>query len=362
LHDDVGRQANFVDHHLNAPSESALVNATLTNTLNAVGDITLAIVHFREAAKVASKSDYDLGGRRTSMTGTLAGFVPPTAVPALTYDGTNRLTSWSGVPLTYDANGNLTGFGSATYTWNARNQLAATSGGGAAFSYDAFGRRVSATVSGVTTPYLYDGQNPAMISSNQLLAGAGLDEIYAQVNSSGTTSYLRDGLNSTVALTNSSAAIVTNVSYSPHGDTASTGTASTSLQYTGRENDGATGLYYYRARYYSPQLERFISEDPTGLGGGTNYYAYVDGNPLSFIDPLGLAAYLNEINATTDSQKALYNWGERYHPSQYNTILVHGSDDGGYSPDTTGPVRVSEEVMAEQLKELPGYDLICRRY
>jgi len=47
-------------------------------------------------------------------------------------------------------------------------------------------------------------------------------------------------------------------------------------------------LYYYRARYYSPQLGRFISEDPDGIGGGSNYYAYVDGNPVDLTDPLGL--------------------------------------------------------------------------
>ena len=46
---------------------------------------------------------YDLGGRRTSMTGTLSGFVPPTVAPALTYDGTNRLTSRGGNSISYDA-------------------------------------------------------------------------------------------------------------------------------------------------------------------------------------------------------------------------------------------------------------------
>jgi len=232
---------------------------------------------------------YDLGGRRTSMTGTLAGFVPPTAVPSLSYDGANRLTGWGGKSISYDANGNITNFGSATYTWNSRNQLTATSNGAATFGYDAFGRRVSATVSGVTTSNLYDGQNPAMIASSQMLAGAGLDEIYAQISSGGTTSYLRDGLNSTVALTNGSAATTANYSYSPYGDSAGTGTAATPLQYTGRENDGATGLYYYRARYYSPTMGRFISEDPIGVAGGTNFYAYAGGNPISRLDPLGLA-------------------------------------------------------------------------
>jgi RHS repeat-associated protein len=65
------------------------------------------------------------------------------------------------------------------------------------------------------------------------------------------------------------------------------GTGTTSLEFTGRESDGATGLYYYRARYYSPQLGRFISEDPIGLGGGQNFYRYVYGNPIQLRDPRG---------------------------------------------------------------------------
>jgi len=54
------------------------------------------------------------------------------------------------------------------------------------------------------------------------------------------------------------------------------------------ENDG-TGLYYYRARYHHPQLQRFIAEDPIRFGGrDINFYAYVRNNPLRFTDPLGL--------------------------------------------------------------------------
>jgi RHS repeat-associated protein len=73
----------------------------------------------------------------------------------------------------------------------------------------------------------------------------------------------------------------------PYGNTSADATVDNSFQYTGRENDG-TGLYYYRARYYSPILARFISSDPIGLDGGINVYAYVDDDPISGIDPGGL--------------------------------------------------------------------------
>jgi RHS repeat-associated protein len=60
------------------------------------------------------------------------------------------------------------------------------------------------------------------------------------------------------------------------------------FQYGGRELD-QTGLYYMRARYYSPGLQRFISPDPSGLGGGdVNVYGYAGNSPTNFSDPTGL--------------------------------------------------------------------------
>lgn len=81
----------------------------------------------------------------------------------------------------------------------------------------------------------------------------------------------------------------TQYTYEPFGFASQTGVASTnSYTYTGREEDG-TGLMYYRARYYHPRLQRFISEDPIGFAGGdANLYAYVGGNPISRTDAYGL--------------------------------------------------------------------------
>jgi RHS repeat-associated protein len=96
---------------------------------------------------------------------------------------------------------------------------------------------------------------------------------------------LTDGSGSTMALANSSGTLVTQYTYDPFGKTTFTGTASpNAAKYTGREDDG-TGLYYYRARYYHPVLQRFMSEDPLGFGGGdVNLYGYVGNNSANLVD------------------------------------------------------------------------------
>jgi RHS repeat-associated protein len=254
---------------------------------------------------------YDALGRRSGAGGSLLQMSLPAAVSSASYDVDNRLTSWGGVPLTYDNNGSLATFGSSTFTWDSRNQLTATSDGSGAFAYDSFGRRVSSTVSGTTTTYLYDRSSAVMSNSDFLLRGLGLDDLYARVRSSGTTSFLTDAMGSTIALTDSTGATTTTYSYEPYGKTRVTGTDDTAFRFTGREDDGATNLYYYRARYYSPQLGRFISEDPLRLSAGPNPYAYAVGNPLQWADPLGLCPPGYDPSTgglTRDAQDALDKW------------------------------------------------------
>ncbi|MFN7207358.1 MAG: RHS repeat-associated core domain-containing protein, partial [Burkholderiales bacterium] len=128
------------------------------------------------------------------------------------------------------------------------------------------------------------------------MTGLNLDEMLARVttlNATNTTqarTYLTDALGSVIAQTQDNQSTLAGYSYSPYGQTQSTGnTEGDSVQYTGRENDN-NGLYYYRARYYDPVLKRFLSEDPIGLAGGSlSFYSYVNGNPVSYTDPEGLA-------------------------------------------------------------------------
>jgi len=264
------------------------------------GAANLTAVTFKKDSTVLGNLtyEYDATGKRTNTGGTFARTGLPQSLTSMTYNATNQLTQRGSANLTYDNNGNLTSDGTNTYTWNARDQLASMSGPGltASFQYDASGNRVTKTINGVSISYLYDGANIVQELSGttptaNLLTG-GEDRVLSRTDGTGTRTPLTDIQGSTLALADDSGTLQTEYTYDPFGNTTTTGqTNANSSRYTGREDDG-TGLYYYRARYYSPLLQRFISEDPIGFGGGdTNLYAYVSNDPINFADPSGLCGF-----------------------------------------------------------------------
>jgi RHS repeat-associated protein len=166
--------------------------------------------------------------------------------------------------------------------------------------YDGVGRREKKTINANLTEFLYDGVNPVQETSGtnvlaNILTGLGVDEFFVRTDiTAGTTSYfLPDVLRSAVALTDPTSVIQTEYTYQPFGKTTTTGApSSNSFQYTGRENDGIV-LYYHRMRYYNPELQRFVTEDPIEFqGGDLNLYNYVHNAPLTYSDPYGLEAPL----------------------------------------------------------------------
>ena len=286
--------------------------------------------------------DYDTLGRRTGMGGSFARSLSPAPMGTPVYNDANQLTQRGAATLTYDENGNLTSDGANSYTWNARNQLSSISGQiTASFSYDSFGRRTAKTVNGQSLSYLYDGSNivqeQAGGSNVNLLNGA-VDEVFSRSEGTSTWSPLRDGLGSTLALADGAGSVASEYTYGAFGQTAQTGTNnSNASQYTSRENDG-TELQFNRARYYSPSLQRFISEDPIGFEGGMNFYAYVHNDPTNATDPYGLqdmgAAY-RQGPPTWDILKYIYT-GDGHASDEVYDAAVKGGGEWFYH---NSPVR-----------------------
>ena len=206
-------------------------------------------------------------------------------------------TSGGTTTYTYDANGNLTSDGTMTYFWNALNQLVEVKQGTttlATFEYDGAGRRTEKVADGITRTYIYDAEDiveerlsGSTTDTIRYYHGAGIDEPLARKNSANAvTYYLADHLGSIVQETNAAGAATLEREYDSWGSPTSGGESGYSFQ--GREWDTEIDLYFFRARYFSPSMARFISDDPIGLSGGTNLVSFVANHPNVASDPFGL--------------------------------------------------------------------------
>jgi len=235
---------------------------------------------------------YDALNRRVAVGGSLAKTGLPGAMSSASYDAANQIANWNGTAFSYDADGNLLSDGSNSYAWDARGQLSGISGGtSASFAYDAFGRRIAKTIGASNTGFFYNGGAITQeLSGSTVTANIwnGGTSYFQRNDANGSVVPLVDALGSVLALADANGNFTTQYTYDPFGGTTASGAASANPnQYIGQEND-LTGLYYLHARYYSPALHRFISEDPLGFGAGdVNLHAYSLDSPSNFRDPSG---------------------------------------------------------------------------
>jgi RHS repeat-associated protein len=269
-----------------------------------------------ETPSQLQKFTYDFVGNRLTKS---VGQSSPT-VTAYKYDLANQLTeirsgSSTGplvASLSHDANGNITNDGTRTYTWDALDQLKQVSSGGAtvAYAYDGGGRRIRKVVGGTTTQWIYDGDNIAAEFGTSwtnptavYVHGASVDSPMQQIQVTGASTYGRatyyfaNELGSIVGMANNVDFSTQTQQFDAWGiKLAGTVPQSAQYGYAGREPD-ETGLLYNRARYYSPNVGRFVGRDPIGLAGGLNPYAYVGNNPINRTDPSGLLPLIKSVQA-----------------------------------------------------------------
>ena len=173
-------------------------------------------------------------------------------------------------------------------------------GGTVSFKYDPFGRRIYKSSSAGTSIYAYDGLNllEETSASGAVVARytepSDIDQPLAMLRSGTTSYYEQDGLGSVTSLSNGGGSLAQTYTFDSFGKlTASSGSLTDPFRYTARELDPETDLYYYRARYYSYDFARFVTEDPIKFRGGINFYRYALNSPLNLKDPKGEDAALD---------------------------------------------------------------------
>ncbi|MDK9717722.1 MAG: DUF6531 domain-containing protein, partial [Trichlorobacter sp.] len=276
---------------------------------------------------------YDQVGNRT--TG------PGPRDTSYSHDAANRMTQGRQYSYSYDNNGNQTAKSinetkGWIQSWDYENQLSRSERSKGAekrtvtYKYDPFGRRIEKKLQTTnptttnpttteTTSYVNDGDNiilelftdkNGITTKTFYTHGPHTDEHLALERNGQFYYYHADGLGSITAISDTARTVVERYSYSVFGQPRPTTGFRNSYQFTAREWDKETGLYYNWFRYYDPMEGRFISKDPIGFAGGdVNLFAYVQNNPINWIDPEGLQqrSPYGEITAPSSLSHSVLN-------------------------------------------------------
>jgi RHS repeat-associated protein len=256
----------------------------------------------------------DPAGNRLEVKNTEASTAGSLATRTTSYavDSANKYVTVGGAPVTHDGDGNLASVAGTTMQHDALGRLVEVvthTGRTVTFEYDPIGRLISRTdQEGNTTRFSWDGDNIVLAEENgsrlSYTWGAP-DELLAGDREGGRLYFDQDANRAVDVVLNTSGRVVDRYRFKAFGDVLHGAASDTAIHWSAAFYDSASGLYYMRARWYSPSLGRFLEPDPAGLSGGIHEYKYAENSPIDLSDPSGLGLFKKITHAIKSFGQAL---------------------------------------------------------